>query len=114
MHQTQAQRFLHRTSVVRVQCYPWAYLAVVDGLGFIFLEPMGLFCIIFPLDTAMAEGSTGTILMSFVGGVLAISKKEHSLPCLTGFLPCSIPYQSIVSTFKVIKGLNFCKTYQNL
>ena len=43
----------------------------------------------------------------------AISKKEHSLPCLTGFLPCRCLTTSIVSTFKVIKGINFCKTYQN-
>jgi hypothetical protein len=43
-----------------------------------------------------------------------ISKKEHSLPCLTGFLPCRCLATSIVSTFKVIKGRNFCKTYQNL
>jgi hypothetical protein len=46
--------------------------------------------------------------------ILHISKKEHSLPCLTGFLPCRCLATSIVSTFKVIKGINFCKTYQNL
>jgi hypothetical protein len=40
-----------------------------------------------------------------------ISKKEHSLPYLTGFLPCRCLATSIVSTFKVIKGRNFYKTY---
>jgi len=39
-----------------------------------------------------------------------ISKKEHSLPCLTGFLPCRCLTTLIVSTLKVIKGINFCKT----
>ena len=57
---------------------------------------------------------TGVISLHTVVAVAFISKKEHSLPCLTEFLPCSITYQLIVSTFKVIKGLNFCKTYQNL
>jgi hypothetical protein len=42
---------------------------------------------------------------------VCISKKEHSLPCLIGFLPCRCLATSIVSTFKVIKGRNFCKTY---
>ncbi len=46
-----------------------------------------------------------------VPGLVVISKKEHSLPCLTGFLPCRCLTTSIVSTFKVIKGINFYKTY---
>jgi hypothetical protein len=41
-----------------------------------------------------------------------ISKKEHSLLCLTGFLPCRCLAILIVSTFKVItansENLNMC------
>jgi len=44
---------------------------------------------------------------------LSHQQKEHSLLCLIGFLPCRCLIASIVSTFKMIKGIYFCKTYQN-
>jgi len=71
IHQTLAQRFLHQTLVVYVQCNAWTYLAVIDGLGFIFLDPTGFFCAFFPSDPAViAEGCAGSILILFARGVL--------------------------------------------
>ena len=65
-HQTLAQRFLHRTSAVHVQCDPWAYLAVVDGPGFIFPDPTGFFPVFFtPVSAVAAAGCAGCMVISF-------------------------------------------------
>jgi hypothetical protein len=66
MHQTLVQRFLHRTSAARVQCDPWAYLAVVDGPGFIFPDPTGFFPVFFtPVSAVAAVGCAGCMVISF-------------------------------------------------
>jgi len=70
MHQTMVQRFLHQTSAVHILCDAWTYLSVIDGPGFIFVEPTGFFPIFFPLDpAAAAEGCVGCMLISFARGV---------------------------------------------
>ena len=70
MHQTLAQRFLHQTSVARVQCDAWAYLGVADGPGFIFPEPTGFFPVLFaPVSAKAAVGCAVCMLISFARGV---------------------------------------------
>jgi hypothetical protein len=66
VHQTLVQRFLHRMSVACVQCDPWAYLAVVDGPGFIFPNPTGFFPVFFtPVSPVAAAGCAGCKVISF-------------------------------------------------
>ncbi len=62
-----------------MQCNTWAYLAVYDGLGFIFLDSMGFFCVFFPLDpVAAAEGCASSMLISFVRGVSRVEAlRQH-------------------------------------
>jgi hypothetical protein len=53
-------------SAVHVQCDPWAYLTVIDGLGFIFLDPTGFFPIFFtPVSAVAAVGCAGCMVISF-------------------------------------------------
>src|SRR6266851_3217837 len=67
-----------------MQCNTWAYLAVYDGLGFIFLDSMGFFCVFFPLDpVAAAEGCASSMLISFVrGGSRVEALRQHAEICL--------------------------------
>ncbi len=80
VHHTLAQRFLHWPSAVHIQCNTWAYLTVYDGLGFIFLNPIGFFYIFFPSDpAAAAEGCAGSMLISFARGVSGVEAlQQHS------------------------------------
>src|SRR6266853_745357 len=81
---------------------------------FFFFSSSPLYSITASPRRLLYEPPTVVDVLVLLDIVAYISKKEHSLPCLTGFLPCRCLATSIVSTFKVIKGINFCKTYQNL
>ncbi|SRR6266851_5392789 len=56
---------------VCMQCDAWAYLAVIDGPGFIFPDPTGFFPIFFTTVSAVAAaGCAGCMVISFAREVL--------------------------------------------